>query len=131
MPLHAHAERVIFYVAKLAKNADEIWWEVGTGMDIGARLKELRGQREITQEQRAKRANLPNTTISKIENGTRQMRAAEAFVIAQALNISPNQFYGIEPVPPPPQCGKVRKVQRLMKRLKKTTEDLVSTLETS
>lgn len=99
-------------------------------MDMGARLKELRDLHAMTQEQLARRANVPSNTISKIENGTRQVSGAEVFALSQALNISPNQFYGIEPLPAPRPQGKVRKVQRLVKRLKKTTDDLVATLET-
>jgi transcriptional regulator with XRE-family HTH domain len=63
-------------------------------MDLGERLKQLRKARNMKQRDLERLANLPETAVSKIENGSRKMDAVELLAIAQALHLPLEAFSG-------------------------------------
>jgi Zn-dependent peptidase ImmA (M78 family)/DNA-binding XRE family transcriptional regulator len=57
--------------------------------DVGTRVRQLREAVGLQAQDLATRVGLDPTTISKIENGKRAIKAAELARIAEALNVSP------------------------------------------
>jgi transcriptional regulator with XRE-family HTH domain len=65
--------------------------------EIGSRIRELRQKRKITQSRLADYLGYSgNTKISKLENGTQSLSAAELSIIAKALKTTPNYLLGFE-----------------------------------
>jgi len=56
--------------------------------DIGKRIKELRTERGMTQQQLADASGLPRHKIGKVETGERAVAATEIASIADALGVS-------------------------------------------
>ncbi|MBY0570996.1 MAG: helix-turn-helix transcriptional regulator [Burkholderiaceae bacterium] len=65
-------------------------------IQFGLRLKNLRMERGLSQEQLGLIAELDRTYISGIERGIRNVGLINIFRIARALNILPAQFFSIE-----------------------------------
>src|SRR5579863_855006 len=66
---------------------------------VGARLKTLREQRDLSQEALAGLCNLHRTYIGLIERGERSLSIPTIELIAQALEVSPAKlFEGVEPL---------------------------------
>ena len=65
-------------------------------IQFGLRLKNLRMERGLSQEQLGLIAELDRTYISGIERGIRNVGLINIFRIARALNILPAQLFSIE-----------------------------------
>ncbi|ABB23413.1 helix-turn-helix domain-containing protein [Pelodictyon luteolum] len=59
-----------------------------TEENIGQRIKELRGQKGLSQEELARRIAMPRTAVTKIESGSQEVRFRELAKFAEALGIS-------------------------------------------
>lgn len=62
---------------------------VNTSISPGEMLKTLRELQGLTQEQLAKTVGIPQSNISALESGTRQMGRERALVLARALHVHP------------------------------------------
>ena len=60
---------------------------------FGNKVRELRKERKISQEQLAYSADLEVSQISRIERGIINTSISQVFQIAKALNIHPKQFF--------------------------------------
>ncbi len=56
------------------------------------RIRELRKHRGLTQAALAERTGLPQSEISRIENGRRRLTVERLIAIAQALEASPAEL---------------------------------------
>lgn len=54
---------------------------------LGARIRELRLQREMSQEDLANEADIPLSQIGRIERGENNPTISSLYVIAEALNV--------------------------------------------
>lgn len=61
--------------------------------DFGKKLKALRKQKDISQEELAFQTGLHRTYISDVERGTRNVSLENIEKIAQALNISIGKLF--------------------------------------
>lgn len=75
--------------------------ELGTPVDLGQRVRELRKARNWTLEQAASQAGLARSTLSKIENGQMSPTYDALKKLAIGLEISVPQLFT------PPQAGQV------------------------
>jgi transcriptional regulator with XRE-family HTH domain len=98
-------------------------------MSAARRLRQIRNEHKLSQQDIARLANLPKTAISKIEHGTRQLSADEAMALSVALGITPNQFYGIDALPPRKPCVKRHLVERVVKQIQTSLDDLSQAYE--
>lgn len=57
-------------------------------MACGDRLRQYRELCEMTQDQLGKKADIPSTTISRMENGLRKITLDEAVRLAEVLRVS-------------------------------------------
>ena len=64
--------------------------------NIGSRIKELRGNRGISQESLAHLAGLDRTYINSVENGKRNIGIENIEKIAKALDVSVRDFFDTE-----------------------------------
>lgn len=62
-------------------------WTWGTG------VRALRALRDMTQVQLAEEAGVPQSTISRIENGSRQVSDQTRIKIAEALGVDPAKLF--------------------------------------
>ena len=60
---------------------------------MGEALRKFREERELSQDELAARAGMPQATISAIERGTRTPGVDTLWKLAQGLGVSPNDFY--------------------------------------
>lgn len=60
---------------------------------FGRRIRELRQQRGLSQEQLAFSCNLDRTYIGSVERGERNISLVNIHTIAAALGISPREFF--------------------------------------
>lgn len=60
---------------------------------IGSRIKEIRGQKGLSQEALAHLANLDRTYINSVENGKRNISILNIEKIANALEVSLRDFF--------------------------------------
>ena len=60
---------------------------------IGARVRVERLKVELTQESLAERMGLPQSTISKVESGERNLRLDELFDYAEAMGMPPSGLF--------------------------------------
>jgi len=66
---------------------------------IGNRLRFLREQIGLSQDEVAHKLGLDRTSLSQIENDKRAVKAEEIAAIAKLLNVSAGQILGLEPLP--------------------------------
>ena len=59
-------------------------------IEMGKRIQERRKTLRLTQEELAERADITKQTVSRIENGQRDIGARNLFKVAKALDISPD-----------------------------------------
>jgi transcriptional regulator with XRE-family HTH domain len=76
---------------RLALRADEA--AEPQSLDLGARVRELRKERDWTLEQAANRAGLARSTLSKIENGQKSPTYEALKKLATGLDISIPQLF--------------------------------------
>lgn len=57
-----------------------------------AKLKKIRENQFLTQEELAKRAEMTTSTINRLENGKQQPRFGTRRKIAKALNVGPAEI---------------------------------------
>lgn len=69
----------------------------GTGTNLFRKWRDYRG---LTQGQVAERAGLPKSTISKLENGTKQYTQGHLEALAHALDCEPSDLIGRLPGAP-------------------------------
>ncbi len=62
---------------------------VNTSISPGQMLKTLRELQEMTQEQLAKASGIPQSNISALESGARQIGRERALVLAKVLKVHP------------------------------------------
>lgn len=62
-------------------------------LKIGQRIKELRGQAEMSQKDLAYAADLDRSYIASIENGQRNVSIVNIEKIAFALNVTVKEFF--------------------------------------
>lgn len=74
-----------------------------SGFDVGARLRQLRQERSLSQRELAKRAGVTNSTISLIEQNSVSPSVSSLKKILDALPVSISTFFaGDEPSHPRP-----------------------------
>ena len=64
-------------------------------INIGEILKELRKERQISQEELAYQSNLDRTYISMLERNIKQPTITTIFALAHALNVKPSTLIRI------------------------------------
>jgi transcriptional regulator with XRE-family HTH domain len=69
------------------------------GKKIGKRLRDLREERGLRQEDLAQRANMNFNTISRIENGYHLPSATSMVHLASALEVGPGELFPKERAP--------------------------------
>jgi len=66
-----------------------------SSVNLGKRIKELRGKLDISQDQLAKKANIPFSTLVKIEAGYTPNPSMETLIkIADAFKITIDELIG-------------------------------------
>ena len=60
---------------------------------IGANVRSLRKQRELTQEQLAERADLDLRFVQRVEHGQTNLSVAVLVSLARALGVKPEDFF--------------------------------------
>jgi transcriptional regulator with XRE-family HTH domain len=60
--------------------------------DLGANLRQLRDERELTQEELSARSGVQAGEISRIEAGKRDPRVSTVLKLAKALRIAPGRL---------------------------------------
>lgn len=69
-----------------------------SGFDVGARLKQLRQKRNLSQRELAKRAGVTNSTISLIEQNSVSPSVSSLKKILDALPVSISEFFAGEEI---------------------------------
>lgn len=62
--------------------------------DIGARIRAIRMQRELTQERLAKMLGVHQTNVSEMERGLRSFTVRQLIKLSRALQVSPDEILG-------------------------------------
>lgn len=65
-------------------------------LDLGDQVRKLREEAGLTQAELGEKAMMSKQQISKIESGERILKGEEISRIIDALDISPNKFFGFE-----------------------------------
>lgn len=63
---------------------------------LGARIRELRLQRDMSQEDLANEADIPLSQIGRIERGENNPTISSLYVIAAALNVDLKQLVDLK-----------------------------------
>ncbi len=63
---------------------------------IGARIKEIRTKRGLTQEQLSVKTNIALSTICRLENGVNMPREENLEALSEALEVSIDSFFKFE-----------------------------------
>lgn len=63
---------------------------------IGARIKEIRTKRGLTQEQLSVKSNIALSTICRLENGVNMPREENLEVLSKVLDVSMDAFFRFE-----------------------------------
>lgn len=61
-------------------------------MDVGRRIRELREEQHLTQEELGRRAGVDSQTVYRYEAGSRFPSLAKLEEIAQALGVGPEEL---------------------------------------
>lgn len=65
-------------------------------MDTSEKIKKIRIEKGLTTYDLSEKTGIPQSTISKIENGKRKIEVETLEKIAEALGISPGYFFNKE-----------------------------------
>lgn len=65
-------------------------------IEVGQNLKALRKSKGITQKELAKRANISDSQITKIERGERSLTKDNAEIFAKILEVDPEEFFDVD-----------------------------------
>jgi transcriptional regulator with XRE-family HTH domain len=68
-------------------------------MSTGERIKKLREDADISQEELAKRLNMDRSSLSQIENGKRSLKEEEIIAFSIIFNITIDQLLGMDEIP--------------------------------
>jgi transcriptional regulator with XRE-family HTH domain len=71
----------------------------GNMKPLGDRIRVLREEMDLSQEDLAKRIGIDRVSLSQIENGKRSVKAEELGLIANALNVSADMLLGLTSPP--------------------------------
>ncbi len=82
---------------------------------FGSRLRELREQASVTQEELARRVDLSRTSITNIEKGRQRILLHQFVDLAEALNVDPTALMPEQGEAAPPLRKDVAKVIDLLK----------------
>lgn len=69
------------------------------GAEIGARVKSLRSEKDVAQNELADKAGLDPAALSRAETGKRAFAVSELMVIANALDVSTDELLLRDPEP--------------------------------
>jgi transcriptional regulator with XRE-family HTH domain len=69
---------------------------IATNEEFGARIKELREVSNLTQSDLADRLGVSQSTLSRLEDGTRSVTARQLVQISDALGVSLNRLVASE-----------------------------------
>lgn len=86
---------------------------------LGKRIREIRMQRQLTQEQLAEKIGIGERNLSKIECGTNFVSATTLDKIVKALEVSPKELFDFEHL----QKDSIKK-EELIKSISNDTVDL-------
>jgi len=95
-------------------------------MAYGERIRRYREALGITQDELAKYADIPSTSISRIEHGARKVTLEEAVRIAEILRIDLLELAGVQPTTCERAIDRERDnalKQRLMQRFQAELDD--------
>lgn len=83
--------------------------------EIGARIRSIRMQRELTQEKLAKIISVHQTNVSEMERGARSFTVRQLVKLSRALQVSPNEILGesLTVMPILPSGRILRRLQRI------------------
>jgi transcriptional regulator with XRE-family HTH domain len=83
--------------------------------EIGARIRAIRMQRELTQQKLAKILGVHQTNVSEMERGARSFTVRQLVKLSRALHVSPNEIVGESSTSTPTlRSGRIlRRVQRI------------------
>lgn len=104
-------------------------------MSFSQRLKTLRAEHNMTQQELAKRMNLARTTITGYETKNRQPSHENLTVMASIFDVSVDYLLGEDPLPfsvslSEKECLMDEKVQHLYQQLSlRSKEDLLKYME--
>jgi len=73
---------------------------------FGDRVRELREEKNVTQEELARRVDLSRTSITNIEKGRQRILLHQLVEIASALDAKPQDLMPAEQVKPKPAVSK-------------------------
>jgi transcriptional regulator with XRE-family HTH domain len=79
--------------------------------EVGARVRALRQQGDLTQTELAELLGTKQTAVSEIERGKRGLTVQQVVKLAQALKVTPNDILGNDGQHPRPRSA------RLLRRL--------------
>lgn len=79
--------RVVLIASMPSRSAEKVQKQ------FGARMRALRQQRGLSQEELAFSCNLDRTYIGSVERGERNISLVNIHTIAVALGISPKEFF--------------------------------------
>ena len=84
-------------------------------MNIGDNIRQIRNKRGLKQANVEKEAGLPNSALSKIENGLRDPKVCDLFALAKVLDVSALDIltYPVHYVPEQSENCRVRAVIEL------------------
>jgi transcriptional regulator with XRE-family HTH domain len=83
--------------------------DTGGDLRFARRLKELREQAGLTQQQLAEKAGMHKLTVAKLEQGIREPSWATVQALADALGVNTDAFRQEPAAAPEPQRGRPRK----------------------
>lgn len=83
---------------------------------FGSRLRDLREEKKVTQEELARRVDLSRTSITNIEKGRQRVMLHQMMDLAEALDASPDDLIGGDRVRADPLRADVARVVEALKR---------------
>jgi transcriptional regulator with XRE-family HTH domain len=83
--------------------------------DVGARIRTLRQERDLTQTDMAKLLGTKQTAVSEVERGNRGLTVQQLVKLARALKTSPNELLGEgnHNTPRPKRARLLRRLHRI------------------